>query len=227
MNIQRFVLPAFLAAALHAVLLFAIPTTEVDAIIRPPEPTEIVLPPLPPIVYERAAIRPPDDTATRPVRPVKESGGPPRPELPPVTAPTEREFSIVPDHTLRVKGTPQNLLSPLPPGDVVSGGPWHGAPAPELFDVSRLDRPPRARFQPAPEYPADLRRDAIEGVVVVDFEVDREGRVVGARAVDGDRAFAAAAVRAVLRWRFEPGRSEGRPVAFRMTVPVGFSLTGQ
>lgn len=226
MNIQRYALPALLAAAIHAALLLAIPPTEVDAIIRAPEPPGIVLPPLPPIVYERPTVRPPDDTATRRVRPVEAGGGPPRPELDARLERSHRDFEIPPDSLRRTKGPPAHVVSPLPPGEFVTPGPWRGAPPPELFDASQLDRPPRARFQPAPDYPAELRRDGVEGEVVVAFEVDREGRVVSARAVGGDRAFAAAAVRAVLRWRFEPGRSEGRPVAFRMTVPVGFSLAG-
>jgi len=36
--------------------------------------------------------------------------------------------------------------------------------------------------------------------------------------------FVEPAVRAVLQWRFEPGRRNDRPVPFKMAVPVEFGL---
>jgi len=61
--------------------------------------------------------------------------------------------------------------------------------------------------------------------VTVEFAVDTEGRVVRAEAVRyTHREFAEPAVRAVLKWRFEPGRRHGRVVPFRMAVPMEFGL---
>ncbi|MBE36925.1 MAG: hypothetical protein CMI16_15450 [Opitutaceae bacterium] len=41
-----------------------------------------------------------------------------------------------------------------------------------------------------------------------------------------DRRFEEAALRAVSKWRFEPGRRHGRVVQFRMAVPIIFRLNG-
>jgi len=45
------------------------------------------------------------------------------------------------------------------------------------FDVSKLDRAPRPRFQARPKYPAALRTTGIAGAVLVDFVVDANGDV--------------------------------------------------
>lgn len=224
MKYQRFILPAMAAAALHAALLFAFPPNEVDAVIRPPAAGPSELPPMPhfPVEPPPAAV----DAATQPVRPVNPGGGPPRPTLPETFRSEERELDFKPDVGRSRSEFKPGPLSPFPPGGGDGPGEWTAVPPGNLVDVGALDRPPRARAQPAPDYPAALRRDAIEGEVVVEFEVDPQGRVVTARIVGGGhREFEQAALRAVLRWRFEPGRSGGRVVPFRMTVPISFSLT--
>ncbi|NBW88041.1 MAG: hypothetical protein EBR23_14740, partial [Planctomycetia bacterium] len=49
-----------------------------------------------------------------------------------------------------------------------------------IFSIAELDRHPEPVVQVAPVFPFNLKRDAIEGRVVVEFVVDTEGRVVGA-----------------------------------------------
>lgn len=226
MKIQRFVLPAFAATALHAVLLFAIHPTEVDAIIRPPDTGYIQLPPMPRFPIETPPEPATESEASRPVKPVDAGGGPPRPTLDEAVSLEDSGFTFEP-----VPRTPKpdwkgDVLSQFPPGPGIGPGDWNGG-KPTIIDVGALDRPPRTRSQAAPDYPAALRRDLVEGEVVVEFEVDTQGRVVAARIVGGGhREFEQAALRAVLRWRFEPGRSGGRVVPFRMAVPISFRLTG-
>jgi protein TonB len=89
-----------------------------------------------------------------------------------------------------------------------------------------LDRIPRTVAQPAPDYPLALRQAGVEGEVVIEFDVDTTGRVITARVAQGGLPeFEQAALRAVLRWRFEPGRRDGRIVPFRMAVPIGFRVS--
>lgn len=40
-----------------------------------------------------------------------------------------------------------------------------------------------------------------------------------------DHRFEEASLRAVSKWRFEPGKHHGRVVRFRMSVPLVFRLT--
>ncbi|MBL9202066.1 MAG: sigma-70 family RNA polymerase sigma factor, partial [Opitutaceae bacterium] len=47
----------------------------------------------------------------------------------------------------------------------------------EVFEISRLDRAPKPRFQMPPQYPFPLRNAGVAGEVVVDFVVDASGDV--------------------------------------------------
>jgi protein TonB len=95
-----------------------------------------------------------------------------------------------------------------------------------IFSIAELDRHPEPVVQVAPVFPFNLKRDAIEGRVMVEFVVDSEGRVMGAVVVDSTHpGFEEAAVTGVGRWKFRPGQKNGRPVNTRMRVPILFRLT--
>ncbi|PAW67873.1 MAG: hypothetical protein B9S34_04190 [Opitutia bacterium Tous-C1TDCM] len=95
----------------------------------------------------------------------------------------------------------------------------------KVFDVSMLDQTPVAKFQARPQYPFEMRRAGIAGEVVVDFIVDTNGDVQNAYAIrSSQREFEAAAVQAVSKWKFKPGRKGGRDVPTHMQVPIVFTL---
>jgi len=95
----------------------------------------------------------------------------------------------------------------------------------EVFDISKLDQQPAATFQARPQYPFEMRRAGIAGEVVVDFIVDVNGTVQNAFAAkSSQREFEAAAVQAVSKWKFKPGRRGGRNVNTHMQVPIVFTL---
>ncbi len=96
----------------------------------------------------------------------------------------------------------------------------------EVFDISKLDQIPVAKFQAAPQYPFEMRRAGITGEVLVDFIVTSEGDVRNAYAAHStQREFEASAVLAVSKWKFRPGKKGGRPVNTHMQVPVAFTLS--
>ena len=95
----------------------------------------------------------------------------------------------------------------------------------KVFDISMLDQIPVPRFQAKPQYPFEMRRAGIAGEVVVDFIVDTAGDVQNAYALrSSQREFEAAAVQAVGKWKFKPGRKGGRDVPTHMQVPIVFTL---
>lgn len=95
-----------------------------------------------------------------------------------------------------------------------------------IFSSSDLDQMPRAVFQPPPDYPADLRKRRVEGTVYVVFVVDKNGRVANPTVqAPVHPALDSAALQAVRRWRFEPGRRRGQAVQFKMRVPISFSVS--
>ncbi|QYM78521.1 TonB family protein [Horticoccus luteus] len=95
----------------------------------------------------------------------------------------------------------------------------------EIFDVSKLDKSPVPKVRVAPNYPFEMKRSGITGEVVVDFIVDTHGDVQNAFAVRStQREFEQPAVQAVSKWKFTPGRKNGRAVYSHLQVPIEFKL---
>lgn len=102
--------------------------------------------------------------------------------------------------------------------DAISGG----RDAESLFSLADLDQEPRAIYQSDPIMNARIRRKA-PGKVYVLFVVNARGRVenpIIQRSTDA--VFERPALAAVKKWRFEPGKRKGKPVRFRMRVPITF-----
>jgi protein TonB len=97
-----------------------------------------------------------------------------------------------------------------------------------IFDLKNLDQVPVAKFQAKPVYPFEMRRAGITGEVTVGFVVDSNGDVQQAYVINStQREFEAAAVQAVSKWKFRPGRKGGKAVNTRMLQPISFSLSAE
>jgi periplasmic protein TonB len=82
-----------------------------------------------------------------------------------------------------------------------------------------------ASIQSRIRYPEMARRAGIEGVVIVQFVIDPEGRVTNPVVLRGIGGGAdEAAIEAVRQARFTPGMQRGRPVRVQFAIPVRFSL---
>jgi protein TonB len=219
MNTHRFGWPVIIAAGLHGALLLFNPETPARG--DPPPRTPAAAPI--DLTGARIEIEP---------APAEAGGGPSavtRCALTPISVDVPRvlrahEPFAVPVESYR--GSPHRVsMLPrgigTPPGlDGDGPGGW------SLPDAGRLDRVPRATVQPAPAYPATARREGVGGTVWIEFVVGPSGEVLRADAVRWTRRdFVDPAVRAVLRWRFEPGTIAGRRVSFRMAVPIEFNAT--
>lgn len=101
------------------------------------------------------------------------------------------------------------------------GGPDDAADS--AFSLAEIDQKPRAIFQTAPAYPADVRDKKLEGSVTVIFVVDATGKAVDPRVERSNHpAFDKPALDAVRQWRFEPAVKAGQRVACKMRVPIRF-----
>ena len=76
-------------------------------------------------------------------------------------------------------------------------------------------------------YPDQARRNNIEGLVHVQFIVNKEGFIINPEVVKKlSPEIDAEALRIVKELpRFTPAKEEGQPVSFRFTVPIRFALT--
>ncbi|HUE53344.1 MAG TPA: TonB family protein, partial [Terriglobales bacterium] len=95
-------------------------------------------------------------------------------------------------------------------------------PTKRVVHAGSLLKPPRQTYSIDPEYPPLARQTHISGTVVIDAIIDERGNVVQARAVSGHPLLVAAALRAVLQWKYEPTSLNGQPVSVELQVQVSF-----
>ncbi|NBW70105.1 MAG: energy transducer TonB [Bacteroidetes bacterium] len=77
-------------------------------------------------------------------------------------------------------------------------------------------------------YPPLALKAGIEGRVIVQFVIDKNGQVLNPTVVRGiGGGCDEEAVRAVLKAKFQPGLQRGRPVAVRYTLPITFRINSK
>ena len=96
-------------------------------------------------------------------------------------------------------------------------------------DTLAADTPPQlmGRGREAPDYPAEARRQRIQGTVHVLTRVDDQGRVEDAIIHAGPPMLRDVALETVWGMRFKPARTGGKPVAAWTMVPVAYRLEEQ
>jgi TonB family protein len=137
------------------------------------------------------------------------------------------------------------LLSLLaPPGDITPSSFVVVPLAPDVLSCGDEDSGPRARpslqgptivvdrikepkkiVNVAPIYPEAARRERVQGVVILEATISTSGCIRELRVLQGVRMLNAAALRAVMRWRYTPTLLDGEPVPVIMTVTVNFRLS--
>lgn len=87
------------------------------------------------------------------------------------------------------------------------------------FEMGHVDTP-------VPAYPASARKRRRQGVLLVQLDVNAEGRVDHAVLLEssGDASLDDAALSTLGRWVLRPATENGRPVPGRVEVPVRFRL---
>jgi protein TonB len=76
-----------------------------------------------------------------------------------------------------------------------------------------------------PEYPAAAKEAKITGDVTVEIVINKEGRVVSARATSGHPYLREASEKAALKWRFSVKSDNDEPVEIVSTLTFKFSLS--
>lgn len=216
-----YILPICFAAAAHGALLFGF-TKNPTPVKRAEEKTITCIFPIRPPEEEPVVTVEPDAAASKTAT-APEAPQPPRSPEPLVIE--TNSFATMTPPPIQPIGSAElrQILEPsIGIGDGRGKVPWIRD---GILSSDLLDNPPRTRFQASPSYPFQARRDGMAGEVMVDFMVDEAGRVMDPRIVRSSHPiFDEPTLRAVTKWRFEPGRRDGKIVKFRMTVPVVFRL---
>ena len=120
-----------------------------------------------------------------------------------------------------VGGVPGGLLSEIPPP------PPPPAPAPPRAPVrvGGQIKPPELVRRVEPIYPDVAVSARLTGTVILEAQVDKDGRVVDLKVLrSGNRLLDDAAMAAVKQWRYRPLILNGQPEQFVLTVVLTFNL---
>ena len=81
--------------------------------------------------------------------------------------------------------------------------------------------------QVQPVYPRMAQIAGVQGDVILQAMIDREGRIEQLQAVSGHPMLVPAALDAVGQWRYRPYRLNGEPVEVETQITVRFILSGR
>lgn len=187
----------------NAPLTFDVTVTIGDVPPPPPPPTprpvrktsEAPPPPPPPARAIQRTPGMPPPPPPSPAPPASRAIEPPPPPPPPPPARTDAE---------------QREIDAMYEGAVRVGG---RLPGPKLIK------------EVLPEFPTIARQARVQGIVVLEIRIERDGRVSKARVMRSIPLLDQAAIDAVMQWQFEPALLNGVPTPCIVEVPVSFKVS--
>ncbi|HVS02511.1 MAG TPA: TonB family protein [Thermoanaerobaculia bacterium] len=85
--------------------------------------------------------------------------------------------------------------------------------------------PPEKTFAPQPVYPEMARKARVQGVVIVQAIIDKQGQVTNVKVLKGlPMGLDQAAAEAVKKWKFKPATLNGKPVDVYYNLTVNFRI---
>jgi protein TonB len=132
-------------------------------------------------------------------------------------------------------GVPGGVPGGIPGGS--AGGVIGGILSSTQVAVPKVATPQRVRVSSGvstgllikkvtPIYPQLAKQARIQGQVVLQAEISKEGTIQNLQLISGHPMLAPAAIEAVRQWRYKPYLLNGEPVAVETQVVVNFSLSG-
>jgi TonB family protein len=158
---------------------------------------------------------------------------PPRREMQQIPKPKTQKVPIpdpTPDEPEPIRDEqPDDDIDFVPDDNLVLGVPDAPPPpepeGPVRFVVGGNITEPIKISGPSPVYPEAARRARIQGVVVLECTIGKDGRVQSVKVLRGlPLGLTETAVDAVNKWRFEPSTLNGKPVEVLYILTVRFNL---
>jgi protein TonB len=146
-----------------------------------------------------------------------------KPEAPPTapTVTTTKESSVDPGTDLASLAPGVDYSGSGSGGMAIGGGGSGG-----LAVQSGTDRDAVPQVRIDPEYPMRAQQQGIEGWVIVQYTVSKDGSVREAKALDAKPSgiFERAATQAVMNWKFSPAIRDGKPIEQSLKAKITFNL---
>lgn len=90
---------------------------------------------------------------------------------------------------------------------------------------TKVDENPSPVKTAKPNYPSDLKRDGVEGIVAISCVIDENGEVISSKVTKSSNpGFEKSALDAISRWKFKPAKKDGKAVKVKVTIPFRFNL---
>ncbi len=217
-----YVLP--IALLLHVVVLGGYAVAQMWSVPEVPDPPIQVsfyqAPPPPPPP-------PPPPKAAAPMKPVVQQAAP-APVVQPVAIPDKVPTKSSGTGDEGVEGGVEGGVAGGIPGGVpggVVGGVQGGVVDEPPIRIGGEVVPPVLESRISPVYPEIARKARVQGVVIVEAIIDKQGNVTDARVLRGlPMGVSEAATAAIQKWKYKPATLNGRPVSVYLTVTVTFTL---
>ncbi|HUK24556.1 MAG TPA: TonB family protein [Terriglobales bacterium] len=117
-------------------------------------------------------------------------------------------------------GTPGGVL-----GGILNSGTAPPPPKLERVKVSQGVTQGLLIHKVEPQYPAIARQARIQGTVVLNAIISRQGQIQNLKVISGSPMLVPAAIQAVKQWRYKPYVLNGNPVEVETSVTVNFNLS--
>jgi TonB family protein len=121
-------------------------------------------------------------------------------------------------------GASPKVPPPPPPAPKVVGSGAAGGVTGGVARVGGTVPPPTKIVDVRPVYPPEAKEAGIQGVVIIETTIDRDGKVRDTKVLRSVPQLDQAAVDAVRQWEFTPTVVDGAAVPVIMTVTVSFKL---
>jgi TonB family protein len=191
------------------------------------------------VIPKPGAEQPPKDPANQPANP-PDMAQPPAPGATPAATPDATPTSAPDSQPLQPQPVAPPPVRPQPPAPAVQTAPGEGRTGVIIPDSLRNSpsASPASSLEPSsvpeetslgllihrvdPEYPQQALAQHLEGPVVLQAWVARDGTVRDVKLVKGYFVLARAAFDAVKQWRFKPYSPNGKAIDFQTVLTLNF-----
>jgi len=190
---------------------------------------------------ERLLIAPPPPRSPAPAEVRHANTAPARQSLPGLEAQLQAPSRIPTRISTTPDEAPPSAWPAGVPGDILGGGIPGGIPLGPAAPVVTVALPPAPKRPLAissgvaagqllspirPSYPAIAKQARIQGMVVIEATISRQGSIENLQVIEGPPLLRQAAIEAVAAARYRPFLLNGEPVEVETSIHVIFSLGG-